>query len=181
MHVDGVSLTKQNISQWRKRVAHVPQSIYLLDTSVRENIAFGVASHDIDEARIHRCIIMAQLTETIIGLPQGMDTVIGERGVLLSGGQRQRIGIARALYRQADILILDEATSALDNATEQRVITALQEIGNNVTILMVAHRLTTLAQCDFIVHIENGRIARQESYDELMGHSYRVSHSIAVG
>lgn len=177
MLVDGVSLTAQNIRQWRKRVAHVPQSIYLLDASVRENIAFGVALHEIDEARIQQCIAMAQLTETITGLPEGLDTVIGERGVLLSGGQRQRIGMARALYRQADILVLDEATSALDNATEQRVIAALQQIGPGITVLMVAHRLTTLAQCDRIVHIENGRIARQESYSDLMKTAGDVSHA----
>lgn len=181
MRVDGVSLTAQNIAQWRKRVAHVPQSIYLLDASVRENIAFGVTSHEIDEARIQRCIAMAQLTETMADLPEGLYTVIGERGVLLSGGQRQRIGIARALYRQADILVLDEATSALDNATEQRVITALQEIGPGVTVLMVAHRLTTLAQCDRIVHIENGRITRQESYSELIRRSDDVSHAMSMG
>ena len=180
MRVDGVSLTAQNIAQWRKRVAHVPQSIYLLDASVRENIAFGVAPHEIDEARIQHCIVMAQLTETMADLPEGLYTVIGERGVLLSGGQRQRIGIARALYRQADILVLDEATSALDNATEQRVITALQEIGPGVTVLMVAHRLTTLAQCDRIIHIENGRITRQESYSELMNRSDDVSHAMSA-
>lgn len=166
--IDGTVLSSDNISHWRKRVAHVPQSIYLLDASIRENIAFGVEPSEIDESRVLRCISMAQLTETINSLPAGLDTVIGERGVMLSGGQRQRIGIARALYRQADVLVLDEATSALDNDTEQRVIAALQEIGAGVTVLMVAHRLTTLAQCDRIVHIENGSITRQESYEELM-------------
>lgn len=171
MRVDGIPMTMQNIAQWRKCVAHVPQSIYLLDASVRENIAFGILPHEIDEARIQRCTAMSQLTETIAGLPKGLDTVIGERGVLLSGGQRQRIGIARALYRQANILVLDEATSALDNDTEQRVIAALQEIGAGVTILMVAHRLTTLAHCDRIIHIENGSITCQESYEDLMNPS----------
>ncbi len=168
MRVDGVPLTPHNIAQWRKRVAHVPQSIYLIDSSVRENIAFGVAPDQIDEDLIQHCIAMGQLTETVAALPTGLDTIIGERGVLLSGGQRQRIGIARALYRQADILVLDEATSALDNATEQRVISALRNIGSDVTVLMVAHRLTTLAQCDQIIHIENGSITKQETYSDLL-------------
>lgn len=168
MIVDGEPLSNENISHWRKRIAHVPQSIYLLDASVRENIAFGVSVDLIDHARIEHCITMAQLTETIRNLPKGLDTVVGERGILLSGGQRQRIGIARALYRQADILVLDEATSALDNETEQRVIASLQQIGPDVTVLMVAHRLSTLAKCDWIVHIENGQITRQESYSELI-------------
>lgn len=171
MCIDAEPLREDNISQWRKRIAHVPQSIYLLDASVRENIAFGVALDDINNARIERCVAMAQLTETIGNLPAGLDTVVGERGILLSGGQRQRIGIARALYREADVLVLDEATSALDNETEQRVISALQEIGPEVTVLMVAHRLTTLAQCDRIVHVVNGRITRQESYTELISRS----------
>ena len=168
MSVDSTVLTAQNMAQWRKRIAHVPQSIYLLDASVRENIAFGIVPDEIDETRILNCIRMAQLTDTVAALPAGLDSIIGERGVLLSGGQRQRIGIARALYRNADILVLDEATSALDNDTEQRIISALQEIGPDVTILMVAHRLSTLAQCDRIIHIEMGRITREESYSELM-------------
>ena len=171
MSIDAEPLGDENIAQWRKRIAHVPQSIYLLDASVRENIAFGVAVNDIDHSRIERCIEMAQMSDTIRSLPAGLDTVVGERGILLSGGQRQRIGIARALYRDADVLVLDEATSALDNATEQSVISALQEIGPEVTVLMVAHRLTTLAQCDRIIHVTNGRITRQEGYAELIGRS----------
>jgi ATP-binding cassette, subfamily B, bacterial PglK len=168
MRVDSTVLTVENISQWRKSIAHVPQNIYLLDASIRENIAFGIAPNEIDDSRIHYCLRVAQLEDTVASMPSGLDTVIGERGVLLSGGQRQRIGIARALYRQAEILILDEATSALDNETEKRIISSLDELGADVTVLMVAHRISTLSQCDRIIRVEKGQIIKEQSYADLI-------------
>jgi ATP-binding cassette subfamily B protein len=145
------------------QIAHVPQSIYLADDSIAANIAFGKAAEEIDHGRLDAVIAAAQLVSFIGELPDGHATRVGERGIRLSGGQRQRIGIARALYKQTPILILDEATSALDDATQAQVMTALMAMGENMTIIIVAHRRSTLEGCDQIVHIEAGRLSEARS------------------
>jgi ATP-binding cassette subfamily B protein len=152
---------------WRTRVAHVPQQIYLSDASFAANIAFGVPADRIDAARVRRAAEQARIAELIAASPEGYDTLVGERGVRLSGGQRQRIGIARALYKQAQLLVLDEATSALDNRTEAEVMAAIEALDQQITVVLIAHRLTTVRHCDRIVLLEQGRIAAMGSYREL--------------
>ena len=156
---------------WQQIVAHVPQSIFLSDTTIAENIAFGVPLKKIDMARVRDVGNQAQLTEFVDQLPDGYRTFVGERGVRLSGGQRQRIGIARALYRQARVLVFDEATSALDNTTEKAVMDAIEGLARDLTLVLIAHRLTTVERCDFIVELDNGRIVAQGSYRELLATS----------
>lgn len=165
--IDGVRLSKSDAKSWQKLIAHVPQSIFLTDASLAENIAMTTKAN-IDFERLNRCAKLAQLNETIDELPNGVDTSIGERGVQISGGQRQRIGIARALYKEAKIIILDEATSALDSDTEEDVMAALQNLGEGVTIIMVAHRLTTLKGCNKIFEIEGGEIRRKGTYEYIV-------------
>lgn len=167
--VDGIEVTAANNRAWQSHIAHVPQAIFLSDSSIAENIAFGVPPNQIDYVRIKRVIELAQLTETLEKLPLGFNTSVGERGVRLSGGQRQRIGIARALYKKADVIVFDEATSALDNETESAVISAIAGLSSELTILMVAHRLTTLKNCTQIVELSDGRIKRIGSYADIIG------------
>ena len=154
--VDGLSIN-DNIRAWQANLSYVPQDIYLLDSSIRENIALGLAMEEIDDARIHEVLQMAELDTFIQTLPDGVDTVVGERGVKLSGGQRQRIGIARALYHRPKVLVLDEATSALDDATEKSITDTILKFKGKLTIIAVAHRLSTLVECDFKVCFENGQ------------------------
>lgn len=160
LRVDGQPVTTANASQWQRRIAHVPQTIYLSDASIAENIAFGVPRDQIDMERVRHAAAQAQIAQTIQSWPQGYETFVGERGVRLSGGQRQRIGIARALYKPADVLVLDEATSALDNTTEQAVMDAIGGLGRDLTILIVAHRTSTLQGCDQIVELHSGQLRR---------------------
>jgi ABC-type multidrug transport system fused ATPase/permease subunit len=155
--VDGVELTDENRSAWQAQIAHVPQVIYLADVNVAQNIAFGVPAGEIDMGRVRRCAEQAELADVIEALPQGYDTLVGERGIRLSGGQRQRIGIARALYKQASVLVFDEATSALENETEAAVMTAIDGLSKDLTILIIAHRLSTLENCDMIVQLQAGK------------------------
>jgi ABC-type multidrug transport system fused ATPase/permease subunit len=166
--VDGDPIRGGRISAWQQAVAHVPQSIYLADASLSENIAFGVPREAIDLARVRRSAEKAQISDFIESTPQGYEATVGERGVRLSGGQRQRIGIARALYKQAAVLVLDEATSALDNATERSVMDAIEQLDRNLTVVVIAHRLTTVRHCDTIVELDRGRVVAQGSYDELI-------------
>ncbi len=156
---------------WQRAIAHVPQSIYLADSTLAENIAFGVPRNSIDRERVLRAARQAQIAEFIESRPEGYDAFVGERGIRLSGGQRQRIGIARALYKQASVLVLDEATSALDNLTEQSVLDAIAGLDRELTVLLIAHRLTTVRRCDTIVELERGAVVAQGSYDELLGRS----------
>lgn len=165
--VEGHDLTRSNRTQWRSRLAHVPQSIYLSDATMAENIAFACELADIDHERIASAAQKAQLADFIERLPERYLTKVGERGVQLSGGQRQRIGLARALYKNADVLVLDEATSALDDLTEKAIMQFIDDLGREMTIIMIAHRVSTLAQCDRIIEIESGRIKRFCSYEEL--------------
>lgn len=158
MRIDGVAVTAENRAAWQKNIAHVPQAIFLSDASVAENIAFGLKPEDIDMSRVRRAAEQAELATVIEGLPQGYDTRVGERGVQLSGGQRQRIGIARALYKQASVLVLDEATSALDNDTEAAVMDAIERLDRGLTIIIIAHRLSTLEGCDMALRLDGGRL-----------------------
>lgn len=165
--VDGIRITPENNRTWQAHISHVPQSIYLSDASVLENIAFGISMDEIDIKKVKLAAVSAQISETIEGWDEGYQTMVGERGVRLSGGQRQRIGIARALYKNADIIILDEATSALDNITERSVMDAINQLSNDLTVLIVAHRTSTLRSCDLIVEVNKGGI-RIGTYKELL-------------
>ena len=147
---------------WAKRLAYIPQTIFLADESIRENIAFGIARDNIDDDKVWEAAAEAQLTDFVKSLPDGLDTKVGERGVRLSGGQRQRIGIARALYGNPEFLVLDEATSALDSDTEKAVMEAIDSLHGRKTMLIIAHRLTTIRNCDLIFEVENGNVNRVE-------------------
>lgn len=166
--VDGLPMRGARLRAWQRSIAHVPQSIYLTDASIAENIAFGVPREKIDMDYMHRAAGEAQLAKFIEELPDAYDTRVGERGVRLSGGQRQRLGIARAIYKKASVLVLDEATSALDNLTEQAVMGAIAGINRDTTILIIAHRLTTVRGCDQIVELRDGRAIAYASYEEMM-------------
>jgi ABC-type multidrug transport system fused ATPase/permease subunit len=166
--IDGVEVTAKNRREWQSRIAHVPQSIFLADTTVAENIAFGLPIEDIDFDRLELAASKAQIATTIRTWDKGYFTEVGERGVRLSGGQRQRIGIARALYRDASVIILDEATSALDGATESSVMECVDSSGADLTFLIIAHRLSTLRNCDKVVELDNGEIRREGSYAEII-------------
>jgi ATP-binding cassette, subfamily B, bacterial PglK len=165
--IDNTALTPQNTRAWQAHISHVPQAIFLSDTSIAENIAFGVPPDQIDLHRVKQAAQQAQIAQTIEGWRNSYDTLVGERGVRLSGGQRQRIGIARALYRRANVIIFDEATSALDNETEAAVMQAVETLGRDITILIIAHRLTTLRNCDRIVELASGGIKVIGGYEQM--------------
>ena len=158
LSIDGVNLTQSNIGGWQKNIAHVPQTIFLADATIAENIAFGISPDELDYQRLKEVSDMAQLTDFIASLADGLNTKVGERGVQLSGGQRQRIGIARALYKKSKVIIFDEATSALDDDTERAVMDVINSLSEDLTILIVAHRLSTIKNCDHIVEIKNGNL-----------------------
>ncbi len=166
--IDNQTITVENRRAWQMHIAHVPQNIFLSDSTVEENIAFGLSSSDIDQKLVRQVARLAQISDFIESWPKQYQTIVGENGILISGGQRQRIGIARALYKQADILILDEATSALDNDTERKVMESINKFSGNLTILIIAHRLSTLKNCNKIVELENNRILRTGTYKELV-------------
>jgi ATP-binding cassette subfamily B protein len=169
--VDGESLDGNRLRAWQRTIAHVPQSIYLSDSSVAENIALGVPRKAIDMERVRLAAGRAQIADFIEQMQQGYDTPVGERGIRLSGGQRQRIGIARALYKEASILVLDEATSALDNVTENTIMSAIENLDHELTILIIAHRVTTLRYCDRIVELADGRAIVYDSYVSMLANS----------
>lgn len=170
LEIDGEPISMSNLRAWQAHIAHVPQSIYLADCSVAENIAFGIPRGEIDHERVRMAARRAQIAEVIENLPKQYETFVGERGVRLSGGQRQRIGIARALYKRADVIIFDEATSALDHETERAVMEAIDGLGEDLTVLIVAHRLSTLRNCDLIAELDKGRVRRIGSYRDLITH-----------
>ena len=153
---------------WRSAIAHVPQNVYLADSSIAENIAFGVPKEQIDFDRVHLAAQQAQIASFIEASPEGYNSFVGERGIRLSGGQRQRLGIARALYKQAQVLILDEATSALDNYTEQAVMDAINQLDRNLTVVMIAHRLSTVAKCDRVIRLDHGRVVADGPPSEVL-------------
>ena len=168
LSVDGQPINAANRRQWQRAIGYVPQQVYLADDSVAANIAFGLQDNDIDQQAVERAAKIASLHEFVVNkLPQRYATTVGERGVRLSGGQRQRIGIARALYHNPEVLILDEATSALDNLTEQKVIEELNNLRNDITIIMIAHRLTTVRQCDQIYFLDQGELTDQGTFEEM--------------
>lgn len=169
MIADGIMIDDKTLPNWQQNIGYVPQNIYLSDNPLRENIAFGVPVEDIDQEMVERAAKMAQIHDFIVEtLPEGYNTFVGERGVRLSGGQRQRIGIARALYRNPDILVMDEATSALDNQTEKAVMDAIDALQGTKTIILIAHRLTTLQKCDVIFLLDKGIVVNSGNYDTLI-------------
>ena len=168
LEVDGKVIKKHNVRSWQRSIGYVPQHIYLSDDTVAANIAFGVESKNIDYDMIIKAAKIANLHEFVFGqLPKKYQTSIGERGIRLSGGQRQRIGIARALYHNPQVLILDEATSALDNQTEKIVMDAISNLSKNITIILIAHRLSTVEVCDNIFVLENGQLMGHGTYQQL--------------
>lgn len=171
VRADGVPLTGNNLRAWQRGIAHVPQSIFLCDGSITENIAFGISLDEIDHARVRHVARLAHITSFVENLPAGYDTWVGERGIRLSGGQRQRIGIARALYKRASVIVFDEATSALDNVTEREVMAAIHGLSQQMTIILIAHRLTTVESCHLIFELDQGRVIHQGTFSELVSKS----------
>ena len=171
--VDGTPLNEATLPAWRKQVGYVPQQIFLSDDSVLHNIAFGLPEQEIDRAAAERAAQVAQLHDFVLTLPEGYDTIVGERGVRLSGGQRQRIGIARALYHDPEVLVMDEATSALDTLTEDAVMDAIRRLAGRKTMVLIAHRLSTVEDCDLIYLLDQGRLTGSGNYEEL-----RRTHSM---
>ncbi len=171
--IDGVPVTENNLRAWQQSVGYVPQDIFLTDASLSENIALGVPPMDIDHVRVVEVAQIAQIDQFITSdLAEGYETSIGERGIRLSGGQRQRIGIARALYQAADLIVFDEATSALDNLTEREVMSAINALPNEMTVLMIAHRLSTVQGCDRIIVMEGGRMVGFDTWDALITENF---------
>lgn len=169
--VDGHPLTSQELPGWQRLIGYVPQQIFLTDDTITRNIALGVPNEEIDMGEVQRAARMAQIDGYIAGLADGYDTVVGEQGLRLSGGQRQRLGIARALYHDPEILVLDEATSALDGSTEQAVFDAIKGLAGKKTVVMIAHRLSTVRACDNIFLLAEGRLEAQGDFDELLAKS----------
>ncbi|THB73278.1 MAG: ABC transporter ATP-binding protein [Gammaproteobacteria bacterium] len=165
--IDGIQIDEKNQRAWQAHIAHVPQTIYLADATVAENIAFGEKLENINQEKLANAANMAQVSDVIESWDDGYNTFVGERGIRLSGGQRQRIGIARAIYKQANVIVFDEATSALDNKTEKSVMESINSLGRDITIIMVAHRITTLQSCDTIVELNHGKIQRIGSYEDI--------------
>ena len=157
---DGVEV-RDHYAQWLKNIGYIPQTIFMVDSTIRKNVAFGYADEEIDDSRVWEALKEAQLDEFVKGLPEGLDTSIGERGIRISGGQRQRIGIARALFEDPEVLVLDEATSALDNDTEAAIMDSINRLHGRKTLVIIAHRLQTIEKCDMVYRIENGKAVRE--------------------
>lgn len=174
VRVDGMDI-QENVRSWQDKIGYVPQSIFLTDDTLRRNVAFGLADDQIDDDAVHRAILTAQLNEFVVSMPDGLETIVGERGIRLSGGQRQRIGIARALYHDPAVMVLDEATSALDADTERDVMQAVTALQGSKTILIVAHRLSTVEHCDRLYRLEQGRIVAEGSPQQMLKASTIVS------
>ncbi|MEK7200380.1 MAG: ATP-binding cassette domain-containing protein [Bacteroidota bacterium] len=164
--VDGKNI-KENLSGWQRKIGYIPQNIYLSDDTIRRNIAFGLYDEKIDDNRVWSVLENAQLNTFIKGLPNKLDTMVGERGIRLSGGQRQRIGIARALYHNPEVLIMDEGTASLDNETEWGIMQALNSLSGKKTIIIIAHRLSTVKNCDLLYFIKDGTVIERGTYDEV--------------
>lgn len=178
--VDGVDIAGRK-KRWQQRLGYVAQEIFFLDATLAENIAFDVARDEIDDSLLWRAIRQAQLDELVAELPDGVDTPLGERGTRLSGGQRQRVGIARALYRQPDLLVLDEATAALDNETEHRLTQAITALHGEITVILVAHRLSTVRHCDQLVFLKDGRVDAVGTFDEVRDTSPDFAELVRLG
>lgn len=167
MYVDGTLITDQNLRAWQRNIAHVPQDIFLTDTTIADNIAFGLRTEEIDADRVRSSASRAHLAQIIADWPDGYDTCVGERGSRLSGGQKQRVGIARALYKNASFVVLDEATSALDTRTEDQIMRTIEALPPKTTVLMVAHRTSTLRDCNVILRLDKGQLETLDGYDAL--------------
>lgn len=170
--IDGVDIQK-NLSAWQQNIGYIPQMIYLADETLRSNIAFGLPKDEIDDDKVLKAIKLAQLESLLKQLPKGLDTIVGEHGTRLSGGQRQRIGIARALYHEPKVLVMDEATSSLDNITEKQITTAIESLKGERTLIMIAHRLTTVKNCDTLYFMEKGEIVQEGTYRDLVNSNIR--------
>lgn len=168
--VDG-KIMKDNLSDWQRRIGYIPQSIYLSDDTIRRNIAFGLPDEQIDEDQIWSVLESAQLKEFVNNLPDKLGTFVGERGIRLSGGQRQRIGIARALYRNPEVLVMDEGTASLDNETEWEIMQTVKNLRGEKTTIIIAHRLSTIKNCNLLYFIKDGTITDYGVYDELFDKS----------
>jgi ABC-type multidrug transport system fused ATPase/permease subunit len=169
LFADGIAITETNLRNWQQTVGYVPQDIFLTDASIAENVALGTPPESIDRERVRDVARIAQIDQFIMEeLPQAYDTHVGERGVRLSGGQRQRIGIARALYYDADLIVLDEATSALDNLTEREVMTAIDGLPKGKTVIIIAHRLSTVHKCDRIIVLREGSMCGYGNWHQLV-------------
>jgi ATP-binding cassette subfamily C protein len=180
MLVDGAP-TDPTSPAWGQAVGYVPQTVALIDDTLRRNIAFGAPDPEIDEARVEDAVRAAQLRDVVAMLPQGLDTELGEHGVRLSGGQRQRVAIARALYRQPRLLVLDEATSALDNETEEAVSRAVESLMGRLTLVIVAHRLSTVRKCDRLFYFKDGLVAAAGSFEHLLATVPEFRNAAALG
>ncbi|WOQ16423.1 ABC transporter ATP-binding protein [Raineyella sp. W15-4] len=179
--VDNAMVTSETRASWQRIAAMVPQSVYLIDGTLRENIAFDQDLADVDEARLRRALSLAQLDDVVADLPHGLDEQIGEQGGRLSGGQRQRIGIARAIYRGPKFLVLDEATSALDNETERKITETITSLHGEVTVVIVAHRLSTVKHADQLAFFEDGRITGLGTFEEVQQQNAKFAHLVDLG
>lgn len=168
IYIDDTKIDLKNRKSWQRNISHVPQSVFLSDSSLIENIAFGVDQSNIDLKRVKEVAKQSQIDDFILQLPNGYNSIVGERGARLSGGQCQRIGIARALYKNTSLLILDEATSALDTKTEKILMDTINNLNQDLTIIIIAHRVSTLKKCDVIYKIENGKIVNQGNYENMI-------------
>ena len=165
--VDGQNIQSE-LRSWQVQIGYVPQSIYLTDDTIQGNVAFGVNCENVKENKVWEALKLAQVDNFVRDLPNQLDTVVGENGVRLSGGQRQRIGIARALYRDPQLLVLDEATAALDNETERALMDAIETLSGKKTIILIAHRLTTVKRCDVVFYLNNGRLIDSGTHEFLL-------------
>jgi ABC-type multidrug transport system fused ATPase/permease subunit len=178
--VDGTPIVGRK-ARWQLNLGYVPQDVYILDATLAENIAFDQEREDIDEGLLWEAVQKAQLEDVVRGLSAGLDTPVGEKGTRLSGGQRQRVGIARALYRRPALLVLDEATSALDNETESRISGTIRALRGEVTVVIVAHRLSTVRLSDQIVFLKNGRVQATGSFDDVRAANAEFAHLVELG
>ena len=158
---------KENYLMWQKQIGYIPQDIYIIDDTIRANVAFGISDSEIDEKKLINALKLAQISDFVLNLQKGLNTVVGNRGIRLSGGQRQRLGIARALYRQSKILILDEATNSLDIETEKKLINDIEGLSGDYTIIIVTHRLSTIKNCDDVILLSEGKLIDQGKFDDL--------------
>jgi len=181
IEVDGKLLEGERLTAWQRNIGYIPQTIFLCDDTIRRNIAFGVEDDEIDDEQIERVLKAARLEEMVKALPKGTGTFVGERGIRLSGGQRQRIGIARALYFDPKMLVLDEATSSLDGATEREVVEAIERLRSDRTMLVIAHRLSTVRACDRIILMAGGRVLDTGTWEELLGRSDDFKKLVRMG
>ena len=175
--VDGRDIS-ENPRSWQEQLGYIAQPVYLMDDTIRRNVAFGIDDADIDDGTVWQALEDARLAELVRSLPDGLDTFIGEGGVRISGGQRQRLGIARALYRQPRLLVLDEATSALDNATEREINASIEGLKQRMTLVIIAHRLSTVRHCDQLFFLREGRLVDRGTFDELLARNHHFQHMV---